>query len=105
MKSRKHIDPWRTTRDGRQICSQTPAGRKEYRNRTLQMRTRQGCLCGLCGRWMQEEDTTFDHEIPRGAGGANTDDRIEVDGKRKNAAVHWSCNSDKGSRRIPYILQ
>lgn len=68
------------------------------------MRARQRCLCALCGLWMSEEDTTFDHEHSRGAGGGKRDDRIEVNKIWQNAAVHWRCNSSKGSQRIPYVI-
>lgn len=93
----------RTMKDGREICQQqTRAGADEYRLRRMLMRARQHCLCALCGLWMSEDLTTYDHE--RGRGGGKRDDRIEVDGRWQNAAVHWGCNSDKGSRRIPYVI-
>lgn len=93
----------RTMKDGREICQQqAKAGADEYRLRRMLMRDRQHCLCALCGLWMTEELTTFDHE--RGRGGGKRDDRILIDGRWHNAAVHFACNSDKGSRQIPYVI-
>jgi hypothetical protein len=55
---------------------------------------------------MDEEETTFDHVIPRGHGGGSRDDRIWVPdpdrpGKLKpqNFAAHKLCNGQRGSRR------
>lgn len=67
------------------------------------MAKRQGGLCGLCGLPMTEP--TFDHEFGRGMGGARRDDRIEINGMWINAAVHWKCNGEKGSRAVPYVIQ
>jgi hypothetical protein len=59
---------------------------------------RQQGLCILCGRGMDEEDATFEHERSRGGGGAFRDDRIVDDqGHMMNGAAHGRCNSDKGS--------
>jgi hypothetical protein len=38
-------------------------------------------------------------------GGSKRDDRIEVKGEIQNACVHKRCNTEKGSRRIPYLYQ
>lgn len=84
--------------DGKQICSNTPKGRAEYRNRTLAMAERQGWICRWCAKPMFEGDVTFDHDNGRTKG--NQDDRIEVDGVPHNAAVHGSCNCERGSSRI-----
>jgi len=71
----------------------------------MAMRERQSELCAICGLWMKEEETTFDHEDGRGIGGGHRDDRIEVDGEPQNAAVHLHCNVRKGSKRTPYLIQ
>lgn len=87
--------------DGREVCLKSADGKREYRNRTLDMRTRQHSLCGLCGHWMTEEETTFEHDIPRGFNGAWRDDRIVNDkGQMMNCAAHKLCNGAKGSRRL-----
>lgn len=97
--------------DGREeCCLTTKSGRDEYAQRTRHMWEWQNKLCGLqiseqCkakkGR-LALADTQFDHEVSRGMGGAKRDDRIMVDGVRKNRAVCAWCNSLKGSRRMPY---
>lgn len=94
--SRHAVPSYETMPDGREICTETPAGKREYRARTLVMRWRQGELCRWCGQWMAEDETTFDHDNRRGAG--RRDDRIEVLGKRQNAAVHKLCNQERGSQ-------
>jgi hypothetical protein len=81
------------------------------------MRDRQHCICCLYGHIPQcpgklnRDDTTFDHETPRGYGGGERDDRIEIEIKQpdgtvkvkwQNGAAHSLCNFRKGSRRIPY---
>jgi hypothetical protein len=69
------------------------------------MAERQGWLCGLCGLLMSKETVTFDHEFGRGMGGARREDRIEIDGRRINAAVHFLCNGLKGSSAKAYVIQ
>lgn len=69
---------------------------------------RQGRMCCLygflaeCPGKLNWDDATFDHEVPRGYGGREQDDRIEIDGRRRNGAAHYHCNALKGSRRIAY---
>lgn len=89
---------------GREVCKdEKPAGRNEYRGRTLAMVQRQGWICALCGATMGF-DASFDHEHGRGMGGAKRDDRIEIEGQWQNAAVHIRCNTEKGSRYVPYVI-
>lgn len=86
--------------DGREVCTETLAGKTEYKFRRTLMHERQHHICPLCGRYLEEYLTTFDHESGRGLGGSHRDDRIlDDDGNWKNAAVHFSCNGDKGSQR------
>lgn len=87
-------------RDGREVCNlKTVAGDREYKRRTFEMRTRQRNLCAICHSFMDEDDTTFEHEDLRGMGGARRDDRIVIAGKPNNFAVHGKCNGEKGSKR------
>ena len=86
--------------DGKEICDQTTAGRREYVRRTAAMQERQNNLCAHCGKPMYVP--CFDHENGRGAG--KHDDRIEVEGIWQNAALHWTCNSERGSKRTPYVI-
>lgn len=99
-------EPIKYLPDGREICNlKTEAGKLAYKERTLAMARRQNFRCCLCGQRMTAEEATFDHQHRRGMGGSKTDDRIEVDGKRQNGAAHWKCNSEKGSRNVPYVIQ
>jgi hypothetical protein len=92
---------------GRQVCNlKTYYGRLEYLNRRNAMAIRQGGRCALCGLPMTATDPpTFDHQHGRGMGGSRRDDRIEINGQRFNAAVHMSCNIEKGSRVVEYKFQ
>ena len=53
--------PIRKFPDGREVCAATAAGCREYRRRVSAMRERQNDLCCLCGTWLGEADTTFEH--------------------------------------------
>lgn len=89
--------------DGREVCLENAEGKRLYRRRTLAMRDRQLEICRLCGLWMHEDETTFDHGIPRGMGGGFTDDRIDIvdeEGNFINTAAHMKCNGAKGSKRL-----
>lgn len=98
-------DGVRITRQGFDVCLKTLQGRREYKARTLAMAERQQWRCALCGRWMNMDDVTFDHQFGRGMNGSKRDDRIEIKGKWHNAAAHLRCNQDKGSRMVPYVIE
>jgi hypothetical protein len=104
---RRKPDAVKVYPDGREVCAATPAGVKEYRDRTRKMWARQGHVCGLqiselCvgKKWLSPGGATFDHEDGRGMGAARRDDRIEKDGKPYNCAACGYCNAEKGSRRL-----
>lgn len=84
---------------GREVCTDSAAGRREYKNRTDEMCRRQGWLCGICREPMRPEEATFEHADGRGHGGGHRDDRITINGKRHNSAAHGLCNVKKGSKR------
>jgi hypothetical protein len=100
----RRLPPIRVMRDGREICSKTDLGRAEYKRRTNSMAERQGWRCGLCGLAMTPDTVTFDHQWGRGMGGSRRDDRIVLDGRPFNAAVHYVCNGEKGSRIVAYVV-
>lgn len=86
---------------GREICNLKSAeGRRIYWERTYLMEILQSFCCAICGKWMHRGEATFDHEAGRAAG--KQDDRIEVDGKRKNAALCVACQGLKGSKRYKW---
>ncbi len=98
-------EPVKVYSDGREVLNtKTAAGRLEYQHRTFLMAERQNHLCGLCGLFMGD-DRTFDHQHGRGMNGSRRDDRIEVNGKRFNAAVHGFCNAEKGCAIRAYKVQ
>ena len=84
--------------DGRQVCQDNLAGRREYLRRLEIMLTRQSYRCCLCGeRIKSKQDATFEHQRRRGMGGAFRDDRIyDGDGLMINGAAHWVCNRERG---------
>lgn len=96
---KRNLEPVKTRRNGNEVCNlDTCYGRRDYKRRVKAMWERQHGWCAICGWWMKLEEATFEHEDLRGAG--RHDDRIEVDGKPKNFAVHGLCNGQKGSKRL-----
>jgi len=82
--------------DGREVCDRkTSAGRREYKTRKLEMWVRQKYRCRICFKPLAAEGSQFDHENSRHP----QDDRIVVDGRWQNGAVHEFCNQQKGSTR------
>jgi hypothetical protein len=90
--------------DGRQVCQDNAAGRREYAKRIEIMVQRQNFRCGCsltCKERLTMSNATFGHCDLRGAGGSTRDDRIEDEnGEWMNAAETWDCNGKKGSKRI-----
>ena len=83
---------------GREICNfKTTLGTLTYRERTMQMAMRQNFICRWCGFPMPLGSITFDHDNHRTK--SRQDDRIEVEGEWKNAAVHFVCNGERGSKK------
>jgi hypothetical protein len=91
-------DAVRRYADGREVCQDSPAGRREYNRRLEIMLSRQGHMCCLCEkRICTLQDATFEHQRRRGLGGAFRDDRCyNSRGEWMNGASHWVCNSEKG---------
>jgi hypothetical protein len=108
---RKNKTPWGWTVGEREICdTKTSKGRQEYQDRVEAMIRRQNgrCKCGAMlvlykfshGMSQQYAVATFGHDIPRGRGGMNRDDRIwDKEGNPMNHAECWECNGAKGSKR------
>lgn len=86
-------------RNGREKCTDTKAGRDEYERRKRIAWEDQGKTCKICGKKLNWSDSFVDHIRPRGMGSGFRDDR-----QPNIAAVHWACNSAKGSRRIEEFL-
>lgn len=83
--------------DGREVCQDNPAGRREYARRVQVMLQRQNYRCSLCNGRLSVARATFEHERRRGMGAAFRDDRIEDEqGNWLNTAAHWRCNSKRG---------
>jgi 5-methylcytosine-specific restriction endonuclease McrA len=88
----------RVFKDGREQCNQlTKKGRDEYERRKRVAWEGQNKICAICRQRLNWADTTVDHKNPRGMGGGSRDDRQE-----NLAAVHWLCNTEKGSKRSGY---
>jgi hypothetical protein len=63
---------------GREICSQSPAGRAEYQRRRAERWVLDNGICCLCGRFIPLSLATTEHPQGRGMGGSKRDDRVEV---------------------------
>lgn len=86
------ISAVRRMKDGREICSKSAAGRREYASRLEDMWDRDRGICCLCGQFVPLEEATFEHKKGRGLGGSKRDDRIGG-----NGIAHWYGNNAKGS--------
>lgn len=91
----KKVKPaFKTLRDGREICDLlTKAGRDEYTRRKRVAWEQQKGVCAICHLKLNWGDATVDHKKVRGMGGGSRDDRQE-----NLAAVHYVCNTKRGSR-------
>jgi 5-methylcytosine-specific restriction endonuclease McrA len=84
----------RVFRGGREVCNHLiKAGRDEYERRKRKAWEDQKHICAICHKPLNWADTTADHIKVRGMGGGSRDDRQE-----NLAAVHWTCNTQRGSR-------
>ena len=80
---------------GREVCNHLcKAGRDEYERRKRKAWEDQNRICAICHKPLSWKDTTCDHKKPRKMGGSERDDRQE-----NLAAVHWICNTERGSKR------
>ncbi len=87
----------RTYRDGREVCTDSPAGWREYKKRVGVMVQRQNFRCCLCGGRLSLGNATFEHQRRRGMGAAWRQDAIlDAAGNWINGAAHWVCNSKRG---------
>src|SRR5215469_4623162 len=83
--------------DGREVCVDSYAGRREYLKRLELMLKRQEWKCCLCGKQIRSrDDATFEHQRRKGMGSAWRDDRILKDDQEYNSAAHWICNHERG---------
>jgi len=88
--------------DGREVCTATVQGWRIYKGRLYVMEVRQQFRCAICER-TEGSKMQFDHQDGRGHSGGRRDDRIEVDGQWKNAALCENCNLAKGSKRYAWL--
>lgn len=85
-------------RGGREVCNHLcKSGRDEYERRKRVAWEQQKGICAICHEKLAWGDTTADHVKPRKMGGSERDDRQE-----NLRAVHWRCNTERGSQRSGY---
>lgn len=98
---KRRLPPFETYGE-REVCTNTIAGRAEYKRRTYEMEKRQDFRCAICTR-IAGSRMQFDHQAGRGSGAGHRDDRILTDdGAWLNAALCHGCNLAKGSRRYEW---
>jgi|ERR1700722_2451741 len=94
---KKEIPAVKVYPDGREVCSNTKAGKDEYLRRLYFAWEKQGRLCGICGLPLRKAEASADHIRLRKMGGGSRDD------SQKNiSAVHPFCNQERGSKRAGY---
>ncbi len=97
---KEKVLPYRVMGDGREICSKTSAGKKEYFRRKLERWVMDKGLCCLCGQPIVAEQLTYEHPNGRGFGGGTRDDRVE-----KCRVSHYFGNMAKGSMHLDDYLK
>jgi len=91
------------TRDGREICSEHAAGKREYDRRKKIMWLRQLKRCAICRRVTELEEGQFGHSHSRGMAGSFRCDKIwDDDGNPLNAFLCGPCNSKQGSQHFEW---
>lgn len=89
----------RTMKDGREVIISGPRGKEERDRRRHYAHWDSEGICILCGVWMDYEECSTEHIIPRGLGGSTHDDRPE------NLAVsHPTGNCARGSMKLEKYL-
>lgn len=86
--------------DGRERCTLSSAGRKEYAARRHRMWLRDEGICVLCSLPVSLEECTFEHINGRGMDSGKRDDR-----ESENAVSHYFGNSHRGSISLVKYLQ
>ena len=95
---KKQPEAVKVFRDGREKCNLLcKAGRDEYERRKRKSWEDQKGICAICHLRLNWADTTADHKNIRGMGGGSRDDR-----QANLAAVHWVCNTQRGSKRAGF---
>jgi 5-methylcytosine-specific restriction endonuclease McrA len=81
--------------DGREVCQDSAAGKREYYRRADEVWERYGKCCWLCGKSLDRGAMAVDHIRPKGTNSAWRDDRAF-----NIAPACYPCNSRRGSRRM-----
>ena len=90
----------RITRDGREICQNNAAGRREYQRRRENRWYIDKGICCLCGTFVDPRQATTEHPEGRGLGGSHRNDRVS-----EIRVAHLAGNLAKGSIRLEMYLQ
>jgi hypothetical protein len=91
--------------ENRMVCNEdTETGRELYRLLKHFMHIRDKGLCCICGEFVPLEEATFEHTDLRSGGHRNDQPEYWKNGELiKNGVAHKFCNSEKGSKRVPYL--
>jgi hypothetical protein len=86
------------------ICGDTPNGKRLYDLIKDFMWIRDEGKCCICGDQVHLEEATFEHTDLRSGGHRNDQPEYWKNGELiKNGVAHAICNSERGSKRVPYL--
>jgi hypothetical protein len=101
-KKRKVQPTFLKKNDGRVVCNlKSAAGRREYECTILKMWARDRGICCICGKYVPDDEATFEHTDLRSGGRRNDRPQYEKPNGQviRNGVAHGLCNSMKGSKR------
>ena len=90
----------RITRDGREICQNNAAGRREYQRRREDRWYIDKGICCLCGTFVDPHQATTEHPDGRGMAGSKRNDRVSA-----IRVAHYRGNMAKGGMSLERYLQ
>lgn len=85
---------------GREVCTDTCAGRLEYKRRREKRWKLDKGICCLCGEYILPGYATTEHPDGRGLGGSKRNDAV-----RAIRVSHYWGNSAKGSMHLNKYLE
>lgn len=99
-RSAKTKDAVRIYPDGREVCQNNAAGRREYAKRRLERWRIDKGVCCLCDQMVWPSACTIEHPNGRGMAGSKRDDRVS-----EIRVAHYRGNMAKGGMSLERYLE